>query len=76
MILERQFNAKSCPITWNQQLWKGERKQGILVEHITKEMNPMQPENGKNWKKSINYEGKFFTLLKHGKHGIQNNCNK
>ena len=34
-------------------------------------MNPMQPENGKNWKKSINYEGKFFTLLKHGKHGIQ-----
>lgn len=39
-------------------------------------MNPMQPENGKNWKKSINYEGKFFTLLKHGKHGIQNNSNK
>lgn len=34
-------------------------------------MNPMQPENGKNWKKWINYEGKFFTLLKHGKHGIQ-----
>lgn len=31
----------------------------------------MQPENGKNWKKWINYEGKFFTLLKHGKHGIQ-----
>lgn len=31
----------------------------------------MQPENGKNLKKRIHYDGKFFTLLKRGKRGIQ-----